>query len=68
MTHAIAAGLTSSLSLGPAPWNVNTLDGYLNLTYGTNGVTEGYTCEMDRAICYSEPGAMMIAKVLFASS
>ena len=60
--------LTKPLSLGPPPWHVNTLFGYLNLTHGAEGVTDGYVCDMDQARCRSNSGVMMIAKVLFASA
>jgi hypothetical protein len=61
--------LTVAFSLGPPPWNINTLYGFLNLTYGGEGVvTDGYNCDMSRANCRSEPGAILIAKVLYATA
>jgi hypothetical protein len=55
-------------SIGRAPYNINTLYGFLNLTSGTAGEMENYACDMSTAHCSSTPETIMIAKVLYAFS
>jgi hypothetical protein len=60
--------LIQPCSIGKAPYNMNTLYGFLNLTSGTAGEMENYTCDMSTAYCSSKPETFMIAKVLYAWS
>jgi len=68
MVHFDVFVLIRPCSLGKAPYNMNTLYGFLNLTSGTAGEMDNYTCDMSTAYCSSKPKTIMIAKVLYAWS
>lgn len=59
--------LTDLFSIGEAPFNINTLYGFLNLTYDMAGETSD-THDMTQASCRSVPETVLIAKVLFATA
>jgi hypothetical protein len=56
--------LTDGLrSVGQAPYNILTLFGGVNLTYGANGSTPNYECDMSKAKCQSSSNTVILGEV-----